>query len=123
MIRTRFAPSPTGYLHLGGARTAIFNWAYARRHGGQFILRDVVFSFPPEQYVSRIDSWINDVCGDGTRGWSRSEFEMHVRDEYSTFAWVLEEMLRRAGFTIARMAAYHARLKYELLREMQERDK
>src|SRR3954470_6734018 len=39
MIRTRFAPSPTGMLHLGGARTAIFNWAYARRHGGQFILR------------------------------------------------------------------------------------
>src|SRR4051812_39836978 len=39
MIRTRFAPSPTGYLHLGGARTAIFSWAYARRHGGQFILR------------------------------------------------------------------------------------
>jgi glutamyl-tRNA synthetase len=39
MIRTRFAPSPTGYLHLGGARTALFNWAYARRHGGKFILR------------------------------------------------------------------------------------
>ena len=39
MVRTRFAPSPTGYLHLGGARTALFNWAYARRHGGKFILR------------------------------------------------------------------------------------
>ena len=39
MIRTRFAPSPTGYLHLGGARTALFNWAYARRHGGVFVLR------------------------------------------------------------------------------------
>ena len=39
MIRTRFAPSPTGYLHLGGARTALFNWAYSRRHGGKFILR------------------------------------------------------------------------------------
>lgn len=38
-VRTRFAPSPTGYLHIGGARTAIFNWLYARRHGGQFILR------------------------------------------------------------------------------------
>ncbi|APV51501.1 glutamate--tRNA ligase [Betaproteobacteria bacterium GR16-43] len=38
-IRTRFAPSPTGYLHLGGARTALFNWAYARRHGGTFVLR------------------------------------------------------------------------------------
>jgi glutamyl-tRNA synthetase len=39
MIRTRFAPSPTGYLHLGGARTALFNWAFTRRHGGKFILR------------------------------------------------------------------------------------
>jgi len=38
-IRTRFAPSPTGFLHVGGARTALFSWAYARRHGGKFILR------------------------------------------------------------------------------------
>ena len=39
MVRTRFAPSPTGYLHLGGARTALFSWAYAKQHGGKFILR------------------------------------------------------------------------------------
>ncbi len=38
-IRVRFAPSPTGKLHIGGARTALFNWAYARRHGGAFLLR------------------------------------------------------------------------------------
>ncbi|HEV2609354.1 MAG TPA: glutamate--tRNA ligase [Noviherbaspirillum sp.] len=38
-VRTRFAPSPTGYLHLGGARTALFSWAYARHFGGTFILR------------------------------------------------------------------------------------
>ena len=38
-IRTRFAPSPTGLLHIGGVRTALFSWLYARRHGGQFILR------------------------------------------------------------------------------------
>ncbi|MCP5437676.1 MAG: glutamate--tRNA ligase [Chromatiaceae bacterium] len=38
-IKTRFAPSPTGYLHVGGARTALFSWLYARRHGGQFVLR------------------------------------------------------------------------------------
>ncbi|MFM8222927.1 MAG: glutamate--tRNA ligase, partial [Planctomycetaceae bacterium] len=38
-IRTRFAPSPTGYMHIGGMRTALFNWLFARRHGGQFILR------------------------------------------------------------------------------------
>jgi len=50
MIRTRFAPSPTGYLHIGGARTALFAWAYARRHHGTFILRiedtDVARSTP-----------------------------------------------------------------------------
>ena len=38
-IKTRFAPSPTGYLHVGGARTALFNWLLARRHGGVFVLR------------------------------------------------------------------------------------
>lgn len=38
-VRVRFAPSPTGYLHVGGARTALFNWLFARRHGGAFILR------------------------------------------------------------------------------------
>ena len=37
--RVRFAPSPTGYLHVGGARTALFNWLFARRHGGVFVLR------------------------------------------------------------------------------------
>ena len=49
-IRTRFAPSPTGFLHIGGARTALFSWAFARRHGGKFILRvedtDVARSTP-----------------------------------------------------------------------------
>ncbi len=49
-VRTRFAPSPTGFLHIGGARTALFAWAYARRHGGQFVLRiedtDVARSTP-----------------------------------------------------------------------------
>lgn len=39
MVKTRFAPSPTGYLHIGGARTALFSWLYARKTGGQFVLR------------------------------------------------------------------------------------
>jgi hypothetical protein len=38
-VRTRFAPSPTGFLHIGGARTALFNWLYTRRCGGTFVLR------------------------------------------------------------------------------------
>ena len=38
-IKTRFAPSPTGYLHVGGARTALYSWLFARNHGGEFVLR------------------------------------------------------------------------------------
>ena len=38
-VRVRFAPSPTGFLHIGGARTALFNWLYARHTGGTFVLR------------------------------------------------------------------------------------
>ena len=55
-IRTRFAPSPTGYLHIGGARTALFSWAYARRHGGEFILRieDTDLQRSTEQSVQAI---------------------------------------------------------------------
>ncbi|HJP07274.1 MAG TPA: glutamate--tRNA ligase family protein, partial [Arenicellales bacterium] len=39
VVRTRFAPSPTGDLHIGGVRTALFSWLYARHHGGEFVLR------------------------------------------------------------------------------------
>src|SRR5436305_891337 len=55
-VRTRFAPSPTGFLHVGGARTALFSWAYARRHGGQFILRieDTDLERSTEQSVQAI---------------------------------------------------------------------
>ena len=62
-VRTRFAPSPTGYLHIGGARTALFSWAYARHHGGTFILRiedtDVARS-TPEAVQAILDgmSWL-----------------------------------------------------------------
>jgi glutamyl-tRNA synthetase len=55
-VRVRFAPSPTGYLHVGGARTALFNWLFARHHGGQFILRieDTDFARSSEEMVEGI---------------------------------------------------------------------
>jgi glutamyl-tRNA synthetase len=55
-VRVRFAPSPTGYLHVGGARTALFNWLFARHHGGKFILRieDTDFSRSSEAMVEGI---------------------------------------------------------------------
>jgi glutamyl-tRNA synthetase len=69
-IRTRFAPSPTGFLHIGGARTALFSWAYARRHGGAFILRiedtDVERS-TPEAVQAILDgmNWLNLAYDEG----------------------------------------------------------
>ena len=55
-VRVRFPPSPTGFLHVGGARTALFNWAFARRHGGIFILRieDTDRSRSTEEYTRSI---------------------------------------------------------------------
>jgi glutamyl-tRNA synthetase len=69
-VRTRFAPSPTGYLHIGGARTALFSWAYARRHGGKFILRieDTDTERSTQQSVAAIlDSlqWLGIVWDEG----------------------------------------------------------
>ncbi len=57
-VRVRFAPSPTGYLHVGGARTALFNWLYARHHGGTFVLRieDTDLERSREPWVEGIQS-------------------------------------------------------------------
>jgi glutamyl-tRNA synthetase len=69
-VRTRFAPSPTGFLHIGGARTALFSWAYARRHGGAFILRiedtDIERS-TPEAVQAILDGmkWLGLDCDEG----------------------------------------------------------
>ena len=70
MVRTRFAPSPTGYLHIGGARTALFCWAYARRHGGKFILRieDTDLERSTQQSVQAIldgMKWLGLDCDEG----------------------------------------------------------
>ncbi len=64
MLRTRFAPSPTGFLHIGGARTALFNWIYTRKEGGEFILRieDTDKSRTKSEYLNEILEslrWLN----------------------------------------------------------------
>lgn len=64
MIRTRFAPSPTGYLHIGGVRTALYSWLYAKKHGGDFILRieDTDLERSTQESVNAIlegMSWLN----------------------------------------------------------------
>src|SRR3954468_7260703 len=55
-VRVRFAPSPTGFLHIGGVRTALFNWLYARQHKGQFLLRieDTDLERSEERYTQDI---------------------------------------------------------------------
>lgn len=60
-MRTRFAPSPTGFLHIGGARTALFSWLYARKHGGQFILRieDTDLERSEQRFVDAIIDGMN----------------------------------------------------------------
>ena len=90
-IRTRFAPSPTGFLHLGGARTALFAWAYARRHGGTFILRiedtDVERS-TPEAVAAILDAmaWLGLDYDEGPF------YQMQRMDRYRA---VLADMLER----------------------------
>ena len=91
MIRTRFAPSPTGFLHLGGARTALFAWAYARRHQGTFILRiedtDVARS-TPEAVKAILDgmAWLGLDCDEGPF------YQMQRMDRYRA---VVADMLKR----------------------------
>ena len=67
---------------------------------GVFYLRDVVFSFPPAEYEASINQWIKQVAKPEGEGWTAADFELHVREEHSTFGWIIEGMLIRAGFEI-----------------------
>jgi ubiquinone/menaquinone biosynthesis C-methylase UbiE len=68
--------------------------------GGHFYLQDVIFSFPPAEYEKAIAAWIDRAAKPENEGWTKQEYEMHVREEHSTFAWIVEEMLQKAGFNI-----------------------
>jgi ubiquinone/menaquinone biosynthesis C-methylase UbiE len=70
------------------------------RAGGALRLWDVVYDFGPDEAEDRLEAWCA-TGGDGIVGeWSRAELEEHVRDEHSTFTWLLEPMIRRAGFVV-----------------------
>ena len=99
-VRTRFAPSPTGFLHLGGARTALFAWAYARRYAGTFILRiedtDVARSTPEAvQAILDAMAWLGLTYDEGPF------YQMQRMDRYRA---VLREMLERGP----RLSVLHA---------------
>ena len=67
---------------------------------GVLRLRDLVFSFEPREADRSIRSWLETAADHPKGGWTRAELEVHLRDEYSTFSWLLEPMLERAGFAI-----------------------
>ena len=109
-VRTRFAPSPTGFLHLGGARTALFSWAFARHYGGTFILRvedtDLERS-TPEAVQAILDgmTWLGLTPDEGPF------FQMQHMDRYRA---VVEQMLS-AG------TAYHCYSSPDEVEAMRER--
>ncbi len=107
LVRVRFAPSPTGFLHVGGARTAIFNWLYARHHGGTFVLRieDTDVRRSSEEMVRAILDgmrWLELDVDEGPHFQSRAR-QQHVRDARTLLArgkayrcFCSAEALRRA---------------------------
>ncbi len=111
-VRTRFAPSPTGFLHIGGARTALFSWAYARRHGGKFILRiedtDVARS-TPEAVQAILDGmqWL---------GLAHDEGPFYQMQRMARYQEVIAEML--AAGTAYR--CYMSKEELDALRAQQE---
>jgi glutamyl-tRNA synthetase len=111
-VRTRFAPSPTGFLHIGGARTALFSWAYARRHGGTFILRiedtDVARS-TPEAVQAILDGmqWL---------GLAHDEGPFYQMQRIDRYRQVIAEMLE-AGTAYR---CYMSREELDALRAEQE---
>ncbi len=109
MVRTRFAPSPTGYLHIGGARTALFSWAFARKHGGRFILRiedtDLERSTPESvQAILESMAWLGLDYDEGPF------YQMQRMDRY-------REVIRQL---LAEGKAYHCYCSKEELEAMRE---
>ncbi len=68
-------------------------------------LRDLVFSFQLGEAEERIGAWLDSAAARPEDGWTRAELETHLREEYSTFSWLLEPMIEQAGFEI--VAASH----------------
>ncbi|MFN3943965.1 MAG: glutamate--tRNA ligase [Allosphingosinicella sp.] len=92
-VVTRFAPSPTGFLHIGGARTALFNWLYARRHGGRFLLR-IEDTDRARSTREAIDAILDGMAWLGL-GW---DGDTHFQSEYAErHAEVAHELLARGA--------------------------
>jgi SAM-dependent methyltransferase len=106
------------YAHAGDAADAVYSrnalhhlpdfWkavalqriADMLRPGGTFLLRDLVYSFEPKEAEGAIDAWLARAADDPAVGWTREELAVHVRDEHSTFDWLLRPILERVGFHV-----------------------
>ena len=86
---------PDFWKALALARTAAI-----LKPGGVLRLRDLIFSFEPVEAEQAIEAWLSDAAQRPEDGWTRAELEAHVREEHSTFSWLLEPILERAGFVI-----------------------
>ncbi len=109
MVRTRFAPSPTGFLHIGGARTALFAWAYAKKHNGTFILR-VEDTDLERSTKESVDSIIHAMDWLGLNYDEGPYFQTDRMDRYKE---VIQEMLKNGS-------AYHCYCSTEELDQMRE---
>jgi glutamyl-tRNA synthetase len=113
-VRLRFAPSPTGYLHVGGARTALFNWLYARRHGGAFILRieDTDLERSSDEMIAAIVDGLRWLGIDWDEG-------PHVGGAYGPYLQSARRAnhLEAAGRLLASGAAYHCYCTAESIEE------
>lgn len=79
---------------------ALTRIASTLRPGGVFLMRDLIYTFDPAELDERIEVWLAGAAADPADGWTREELATHVRTEHSTFHWLLEPMLERAGFQI-----------------------
>lgn len=79
---------------------ALLKIAAMLREDGVFYLWDTVFSFPAAQFPTHIDAWIERAAKPVGEGWTSADFETHIRDEYTTFAWIMQRMLEDAGLRI-----------------------
>ncbi|MDM9381083.1 class I SAM-dependent methyltransferase [Chlorogloeopsis sp. ULAP01] len=79
---------------------ALMRMASMLKPNGILYLRDAIFSFPISEHKTFIDEWIEHSSKPEGEGWTDKDYHMHVREEHSTFAWIIEGMLTRAGFEI-----------------------
>jgi putative AdoMet-dependent methyltransferase len=81
-------------------QTALLNIAGYLKPGGLLYLWDVIFTFPPAEYAQHLQQLVEEFGHTDGTGFSRADFETHIREEFSTYAWILEGLLDRAGFHV-----------------------